>query len=165
MSDGTVEIRLARAGELDAVGELTLDGYVHDGFLTRETDYATDLSDATTRAAEAELYVALVGDEIVGTVTFCPPGSPLRELSAEGEAEFRMLAVSPAARGRGVGQALVHRCFDRSRELGLREMVICSMAEMTTAHRLYAAMGFERDSSLDWRPVPHVLLLGFRRPV
>jgi GNAT superfamily N-acetyltransferase len=165
VSEG-IEIRLARADEYAAAGELTLDGYVHDEFLTRETDYAEHLLDAATRADEGELVVAVDEDgALLGTVTFCPPGSPLRELSRDGEAEFRMLAVAPAARGRGVGRALVEYCFTRARELGLAEMVICSMSRMTAAHRLYGAMGFERAPGMDWEPVPDVLLLAFRRPV
>ena len=159
------EIRLALDHELTAVGQLTLDGYVHDGFLTRDAGYSHHLLDATSRARDAELYVALDDGDLLGTVTFCPPGSPLRELSKEGEAEFRMLAVSPTARGRGVGRALVERCLSRSRELGLAEMVICSMDRMTTAHRLYDALGFIRDPTLDWTPVSGVTLLAFRRPV
>jgi GNAT superfamily N-acetyltransferase len=160
-----LELRLAHQDEYAAAGQLTLDGYVYDGFLSNDDDYAEHLADAGRRAADAELLVAVAGGELVGTVTFCPPGSPLRELSRDGEAEFRMLAVSPVARGRGVGRALVEKCFERARELGLREMVICSMTRMTAAHRLYVAIGFERDPSLDWEPVPDVLLLAFRRPV
>jgi ribosomal protein S18 acetylase RimI-like enzyme len=164
VSDG-VEVRTAQEDEYAAVGELTLDGYVHDGFLTRETDYAEHLLDAAHRAIDAELVVAVDADGLLGTVTFCPPGSPLRELSRDGEAEFRMLAVAPSARGRGVGRALVEHCFTRARELGLEDMVICSMSRMTAAHRLYDAMGFVREPALDWEPVPDVLLLAFRRPV
>jgi ribosomal protein S18 acetylase RimI-like enzyme len=164
VSDG-VEVRSAREDEYAAVGELTLDGYVHDGFLTRETDYAEHLLDAARRAVDAELVVAVDANGLLGTVTFCPPGSPLRELSQDGEAEFRMLAVEPTARGRGVGRALVEHCFTRARELGLENMVICSMSRMTAAHRLYDAMGFVREPALDWEPVPDVLLLAFRRPV
>ena len=164
MSD-RLELRPAREDEYAAVGQLTVDGYVYDGFLEPDDDYAEHLADAAQRAADAELIVALSDGELLGTVTFCQPESPLRELSRDGEAEFRMLAVSPAARGRGVGRALVEKCFDRARELGLSEMVICSMTRMTAAHRLYAAMGFERDPSLDWEPVPDVRLLAFRRPV
>jgi GNAT superfamily N-acetyltransferase len=159
------EIRLARADELADVGELTLAGYVHDGFLSRDADYSSTLLDAEQRAHDAELLVAVADGDLVGTVTFCPPGSPLRELSRDGEGEFRMLAVSAAARGRGVGRALVERCFTRCRELGLAEMVICSMTRMSTAHRLYQAMGFARDPSLDWSPASGVLLWGFRRRV
>ena len=51
---------------------------------------------------------------LLGSVTSCPPGSPWRELSVEGEGEFRMLAVAPAARGRGVGEALVRQCEERA---------------------------------------------------
>ena len=76
-----------------------------------------------------------------------------------------MLAVAPSARGRGVARALVEHCFTRARELGLEDMVICSMSRMTAAHRLYDAMGFVREPALDWEPVPDVLLLAFRRPV
>ncbi len=162
MSDA-VEIRLAREDELEAVGRLTLDGYVHDGLLSVDAEYAGELADAEQRSRDGELLVALVGGEVVGTVTFCPPGSPLRELSRTGEAEFRMLAVSPAARGRGVARALVERCVARSLELGLGELVICSMREMTTAHRLYERLGFVRDPALDWTPVPDVELLAYRR--
>ncbi len=162
MSDDP-EIRLARDDELASVGELTLDGYVNDGLLTRDAEYAGELVDAAQRSRDAELFVALVGGAIVGTVTFCPPGSPLRELSRDGEAEFRMLAVSPVARGRGVARALVERCVARSRELGLGELVICSMREMTTAHRLYERLGFVRDPTLDWSPVSDVVLLAYRR--
>ena len=161
MSD-EVEIRLAHDDELESVGRLTLDGYVHDGLLTLDAEYAGELVDAAQRSRDAELLVALVGGEVVGTVTFCPPGSPLRELSRDGEAEFRMLAVSPAARGHGVARALVERCMARGRELGLGELVICSMTEMTTAHRLYERLGFVRDPALDWTPVPGVVLLAYR---
>jgi ribosomal protein S18 acetylase RimI-like enzyme len=164
VSDDLV-IRPARDDELVAVGELTLDGYVHDGFLTRDDGYSAHLLDADQRARDAELVVAVRSGEVVGTVTFCPPDSPMREVSADGEGEFRMLAVSPTARGLGIGRALVLHCVDRCQELGLTGLAICSMSRMTAAHRLYDATGFVRDSSLDWEPEPGVLLWGFRRPV
>jgi hypothetical protein len=33
---------------------------------------------------------------------------------------------------------------------------------MAAAHRLYARLGFARDVSLDWEPVPGFWLRGFR---
>lgn len=164
MSD-QIQVRLAEPRDLAAIGDITVRGYGHDGFVTAADDYVHELADSAGRAAAAELYVALRVGEVVGTVTFCPPGSLLRELSREGEGEFRMLAVDPAARGRGVGRALVGHCFARCRQLGLTSMVICSMPTMTTAHLLYATFGFVRDPSLDWQPVPGVTLWGFRAPV
>jgi len=159
------ELRLARSDEFAAVGDVTVRGYHHDGFLEPEDSYARVLRDAAARAAEAELWIAAdpASGALLGTVTFCPEGSAYRELGADGEGEFRMLAVDPSARGRGVAKALVRRCLDRSRQLGLSAVVLCSLPTMTAAHSLYGALGFVRDTSLDWSPVAGVELWGFRR--
>lgn len=149
--------------ELERVGRLTLDAYAADGFVTADDDYADHLRDATSRAGQAELYVAL--DEqgrLVGTVTFCPEGSRFRELADPGEGEFRMLAVGADARGRGVGEALVRACLERATELGYVALVLSSMPSQTQAHRLYERLGFRRTPDLDWSPVAGVDLLGYR---
>lgn len=165
MNVADVQTRLARADELHRVGQITLDAYVADGFLTADDDYAVHLLDAADRAGNAELWVAQADGELVATVTFCPPDSAYREISKDDQGEFRMLAVSPAARGRGVARLLVERCFERCRELGFAEMVICSMDEMTSAHALYATFGFTRAPHLDFSPAPGVSLLAFRAAV
>jgi len=160
-----VQVRLAEPADLAAVGDITVRGYGHDGFITDKDDYVHELADSAGRAAAAEVYVAVRDGRVAGTVTFCPPGSSLRELSRDGEGEFRMLAVDPLVQGLGVGRALVGRCFERCTELGLTAMVICSMPTMTKAHGLYATFGFARDTSLDWEPVPGVTLWAFRATV
>jgi ribosomal protein S18 acetylase RimI-like enzyme len=126
--------------------------------------YRARLRDAATRDREAELWVATPDDrdEILGCVTLCPPGSPWRELAGPDEGEFRMLAVAPEARGRGVGEALARMCLDRFRAEGARAVVICSLPQMTTAHRMYARLGFRRVPELDWSPVTGVELHGYR---
>ncbi len=165
VSDRIVTVREAEPSEFAAVGRLTELAYRIDGHLPDETDYAATLRDAAARAAQAELLVAADSDSsaVLGTVTYCPGGSPLRELAVRGDqSEFRMLAVDPAARGRGVGRVLVESCIDRARREGAHELVICSMPSMSSAHRLYGSLGFSRAPDLDWRPVPAVLLQGFR---
>ena len=87
-------------------------------------------------------------------MTFCPVGSPYREIGRDDEGEFRMLAVSPAARGRGVGQALVELCLRRARELGYAGIRMSTMDRMTSAHRVYERLGFVRAPQDDWSPVP-----------
>jgi ribosomal protein S18 acetylase RimI-like enzyme len=159
----TLVIRPAHHEELTAVGALTLDSYAADGFVTEEDDYAEELSDAAARAHMAEVYVAVTEDgALLGTVTFCPEGSDYRELAAPGEGEFRMLAVAPEARGRGVGEAMVRMCVERAAELGYDAVVMSSMASQVQAHRIYERVGFRRTPDLDWKPVPSVQLLGFR---
>jgi ribosomal protein S18 acetylase RimI-like enzyme len=162
----SLEVRLASPDEYNAVGRVTLDAYVADGFLVADDDYAAELLDAATRGREAELVVALDDEtaDVIGTVTYCPPGSPWRELGSDGEGEFRMLAVAPANRGRGVGRALVQYCIDRTAQLGLSGLTICSLPEMTTAHRLYESFGFRRAPERDWHPVEDFTLWAFIQP-
>jgi ribosomal protein S18 acetylase RimI-like enzyme len=69
-----------------------------------------------------------------------------------------MLAVDPAVRDRGVGEALVRTCLDRARAAGKARMVLSTDPRMTAAHRLYGRLGFSRLPERDWTPVPGVEL-------
>jgi ribosomal protein S18 acetylase RimI-like enzyme len=62
-----------------------------------------------------------------------------------------------------VGEALVRAVIARARELGATRLVMSSSEHMTTAHRLYQRLGFQRLPERDWRPVPGVDItaLGF----
>ena len=126
--------------------------------------YEGKLLDAARRAREAELWVAVDSDGVMlGTVTWCPRGSPWRQLAmAEHQAEFRMLSVAPAGRRRGVARALVEHCLARARQEGMTEVVIWSHPRMLAAHALYVRLGFDRAYELDGSPVPGVHLWGFR---
>ncbi len=139
--------------------------YVGDGFMPASDDYVAVLADAARRASSSELWVA-VDDEgetsrVLGTVTYCPVGSAYREIGRDAEGEFRMLAVAKSARGRGVGQALVQHCIDRSRALGYAGVRMSTMDRMTAAHRVYERLGFTRAPEDDWEPVPGVRLLAY----
>ena len=149
------------AGAVAAAGEVTVTAYAE--FVRAEDDpYTEKLRDAAARAREAELWVAEVDGAVVGTVTVALPGSAWQEIAREGEGEFRMLAVSPAARGRGVGDALVAMVLDRCRAAGCESVVLSSATVMRAAHRLYERLGFRRLPERDWTPVPGVDLIGYR---
>ena len=154
----TLNIRLAAPDEYEEIGTLTAEAYLKDGFVPPGSDYEPTLRAAADRAAKAELWVATGPAGMLGSVTFCPPGSAYREIARDGESEFRMLAVSPAARGLGVGTALTEHCLQRSRALGLDRVVMCSASNMTAAHRIYQRLGFTRLPDRDWEPVPVVKL-------
>ncbi len=163
-----LEIRLAHPEELAEVGRLTAAAYVGDGFLHEDADYVRKLRDTSGRARDAEIWVAYdvtAGGPVLGAVTFCPTGSRYREIGRDDEGEFRMLAVSSAARGRGVGRALVEVCLRRSRELGYAGVRVSSMDRMTSAHRLYDRLGFVRAPEDDWSPEPGVRLLAYAVPL
>ncbi|ANZ38230.1 GNAT family N-acetyltransferase [Lentzea guizhouensis] len=158
-------IRPAREADLAAVGALTLSAYRGDGLLVSES-YGEQLTDAATRHRDAELLVAVDDDgEVLGSVTVALPGTPFAEISAPGEVEFRMLAVSPAARGRGVGEALVHAVCNRALAAGATRVVLSSSPAMRSAHRLYERLGFARAPERDWSPLPGVVLVAYTREV
>jgi GNAT superfamily N-acetyltransferase len=158
-----VLIRPALPAELDTVGRLTVEAYTADGHLSGSDGYAAELRDAARRAELATLLVAVDGaaPEPLGTVTFALAGTAYAEISAPGEAEFRMLAVAPAARGRGVGAALVQACVDRAVATGSTALALCSMASMTPAHRIYGRFGFVRAPDRDWEPEPGIRLVAY----
>lgn len=166
-----MEIREARPDEYVAVGDLTVAGYDAEGYLTYpdgtfDDNYAGWLRDAAPRGRNNVLLVAVDGNELLGTATWCTPGSPDRELATTVEqGEFRTLSVAPHARGRGIARALVAECFDRARSAGMTEMLICSLPEMKPAHRLYESFGFIRRPELDWSVEPDVTLWAFSAPV
>lgn len=157
-----LEVRRIRPEELAAAGEVCVAAY--DPLLTgAEDDYRDRLRDVATREAQAEVWVADLDDRVVGVVTYCPPGSPWREIGRDDEGEFRMLAVHPAAQGSGAGTALARLCEQRAREDGATGMALSSLATMTAAHRVYTRLGYVRDPGRDWSPVPGVDLLAFHK--
>jgi ribosomal protein S18 acetylase RimI-like enzyme len=159
----SVSVRDARPAEYDAIGALTLRAYALDGLLDDDSDYAKQLRDAAHRAEHADLLVAVEGEDVVGTVTFCLPGSPYSELSRDGQAEFRMLAVAPASRGRGIGEKLVRACMERAERKGCTSVAISTRDLMVSAHRLYQRLSFVRTPELDWTPAPGIRLITYTR--
>ncbi|MFD8416659.1 GNAT family N-acetyltransferase [Streptomyces sp. NPDC059650] len=160
-----IDIRVAATAEYERLGEITGQAYTGDGLLDRNEDdsYLNVLRDVAGRAGHGEVLVAVRGGEVLGGVTFAPPGSPLADVAGPHEAEFRMLAVAPEARGAGVGEALVRACIGRARALdGVTALTLSTQPAMRGAQRIYARLGFVRTPELDWSPVPALTLLTYR---
>jgi ribosomal protein S18 acetylase RimI-like enzyme len=163
----TVIVRLAGAADFDEIARLTIAAYEADGQLDGETGYEKVLADVATRAEHGELLVAVdePTGQPLGAVMFVLPGTRFAELSRDGEAEFRTLAVDPAAQRRGVAAALVRACVDRAAARNCSAVVISVRDIAEPAQRLYARLGFTRWPESDWSPVPGVLLLAMRLPL
>ncbi|WP_333736979.1 GNAT family N-acetyltransferase [Streptomyces sp. IBSBF 2806] len=154
------EIRQVAPAEHDALGELTARAYLDDGLLDfGESDpYLHELKDVAKRAAAAEVLVAVADERVLGGLTFVPGPGPMADIARPGEAEIRMLAVGRAARGRGVGEALVRACVERARALeGCTTVVLSTQRTMRAAHRIYERLGFARTPERDWSPLPESL--------
>jgi ribosomal protein S18 acetylase RimI-like enzyme len=76
------------------------------------------------------------------------------------DARFRLLAVDPAARGRGVGRALVQACLDRARAAGKRRMTLHTTEWMAVARAMYERAGFRREPEGDVQ-LPGVALIAY----
>jgi ribosomal protein S18 acetylase RimI-like enzyme len=87
---------------------------------------------------------------LVGTVTVAPAGSPYADIAGPGEVEVRMLAVAPRARRRGIAEALTRAAMLDAAGLGAERVVLSTTDAMTTAHRLYARLGFVSRPERDW---------------
>jgi GNAT superfamily N-acetyltransferase len=162
MSD--VSIRSARPDELAAVGALTLRAYQADDYFANgvPSSYGASLADARSRYEQAELLVAVdAGDRLLGTVTIAQVGTRYTEICRAGELEFRMLAVDPGARRRGVGEALIMAVLDRAREAGHCAVVLGCQERLPALRRMYERLGFQRAPERDWDPVPDVHLLAY----
>jgi len=154
-----VTIRPACAGEYGLVGDLCVEAYRAAGVAV--DSYEATLRDVAGRASAADVLVAQDdGERLIGTVTFVL-GGPLGEIATPEEGEFRMLAVDPSVRGRGIGTQLVEVCAERARAAGRTALVCSSQPAMLAAHAVYRKLGFVRDPARDWSPVPGVELVAF----
>jgi ribosomal protein S18 acetylase RimI-like enzyme len=162
----TVAVRPAVPADYPAISRLTLAAYEADGQFSGAGHYTAVLADVAGRAGAGELLVAVSpADDVVGAVLYVGEGGPYAEVSGPGEAEFRMLAVDPAAQGRGVGRVLVRACVERAVAADCTAVVICVRDIAVAAQKLYESFGFERTPDLDWSPVEGVRLWALRLPL
>jgi ribosomal protein S18 acetylase RimI-like enzyme len=159
-----IEVREARPEESAELGRIVVDAYRAIGALEGDEEYAAELRDVAGRAKVAVVLAAVdaADGRPIGCATYVPgPSSPLAEELGPGEASIRMLAVDPAASGRGAGTALAAACVERARADGFRRVVLHSLPVMTGAQRIYERLGFRHVPERDWVPVPHIHLLCF----
>lgn len=164
-----LQIRDARADDREALQEVTLTAYQqyadimpppHWGF------YRQSILETLADVSPAEQIVAELDGMVVGTALLYPAGAVFSTPDGASVTlewpEMRLLAVAPAARGRGVGAALVRECIQRTRRSGVAELTLHTTDMMQVAMRMYEGMGFVRAPELDFHPVPEVTVKGYR---
>jgi ribosomal protein S18 acetylase RimI-like enzyme len=70
--------------------------------------------------------------------------------------------VSRAARGRGIGQALMDECLRRARAGGATSIGLHTSDSLRAAVRMYERMGFERNPDEDFQPPGAELVKAYR---
>lgn len=94
-------------------------------------------------------WIAEVGGARVGCV-FCVKED-------DTTARLRLLLVDPAARGLGLGSALVKACMDFATKAGYQDMVLWTNSVLSDARRIYEKAGFELVDSAPHHSFGHPL--------
>jgi GNAT superfamily N-acetyltransferase len=163
-----LRIRDARSADRGAIEAVTLAAYEQYAALmpAHWEGYRQNIL-ATLAAAKPDAQIVAEEEgRIVGTVLLYPAGSVMARPGGGSitlaEPEVRLLAVAPAARGRGVGAALMNKCVSRARQSGAAALTLHTTDIMQSAMRLYERLGFQRAPGLDIQPAPGVIIKGYR---
>lgn len=146
-AEPVVIVRRAEPAEYDAVADIVDAAFLAGpyGHLPITPERRRLQRDSAGRAAAGALLVAVgAGGELLGTSTLLRAGTGDSRLAVADEAELRLLAVAPAARGRGVGELLVHGSVAEARGWGASAVVLDTGALNLPAQRLYERAGFRR---------------------
>jgi GNAT superfamily N-acetyltransferase len=161
MSTQVYTIRNADSSEFEEIGRLMVTVYSQlDGFPkeTEQPDYFRALANVGvfTRKPDTALLVAVSEEnKIAGALVYFDNmidygsgGTATKEKNASG---FRLLAVDPSCRGRGVGRILAEECVRRARQKNHQQLIIHTTMAMRIAWRMYENMGFKRSADLDFK--------------
>jgi GNAT superfamily N-acetyltransferase len=138
-------IREARASDLEAIIRLHEEDSLgtHGDMWSPETRPAYEAAlAAIERSPENSLFVALEGDEVVGTfqLTFIP------NLTGRGALRVKVesVKVKAARRSGGIGAQMMAFAEEHARTHGAAMLELTSNKTRTDAHRFYERLGFSR---------------------
>lgn len=151
-----ITIDVLQENEKDAVGRLLVESYsqYQDSYqeLQDWLNYAADLEASVHNPLVDRFLVAKEGEEVLGTLQLFSNSKtaynkPELEISSP---IIRMLAVNPAARGKGIAQGLIKESIRYAREIGADHIYLHTSDKMAKAIRLYEWFGFKRDTSKEF---------------
>ena len=163
-----ISLRDARMDEREAMRAVTLAAYEEYAKIIPAPfweGYRKNILEAVEEEGLAQHVVAEYAGKIVGSVLLYPPAQSAYGDSVEkGEAvpEMRLLAVDPAMRGHGIGNALTQECIERARRMGAPALGLHTADIMQTAMQMYERMGFVRVPELDFHPTENTTIKGYR---
>jgi ribosomal protein S18 acetylase RimI-like enzyme len=152
-----INIRPAGAEELAEVENLVKTAYREFQPLMPAAAWNRWMDNISETLHTPEGVVLVAGDQgrIEGSVKFYPDAGQAHQGQwPAGAASIRLLAVSPATRGRGYGRLLTQACVKRARELSIPTIFLFTGTFMTAARQLYEKLGFQRAPEFDRDPGP-----------
>jgi GNAT superfamily N-acetyltransferase len=145
-----MDVRAAREEEREAIVDLTLAAYQEYAPVIPDLwdGYRDNIIHTLADPRPGEQIVAEQDGQLVGAVLLYPAGvtvsGPDGQPLSRPWPEVRLLAVIPAARGQGIGMALMRACLARARQAGAATITLHTSNLMEAAMHLYERMGFRR---------------------
>ena len=107
--------------------------------------------------------VASEGDELMGSVVYCPPYE--RQMAGKTiknpYPEMRLLSVLPGRRNQGIGAQLIQACEDRAKAERAEAITLHTTDLMSTARAMYERRGYSRYTAIDFEPAPGFIVYGY----
>jgi ribosomal protein S18 acetylase RimI-like enzyme len=155
-----ISVRNALEEERPAIEEMVIAAY--EQFTTELSPpiwnfYKANIERTMEAAGIDQILIATSEDRILGSVL-------LYENAEDYLPEWwsvRLLAVSPDARGQGIGRLLMEECVQRAREGGGKVLGLHTTDMMAVAQGMYERMGFKRVPELDFQ-LPENLIKAYR---
>ncbi len=148
------------AADFALLGELTVQVYANLPNMPDQQQmpkYYARLRDTEYRAKTptTKIFTAYDSNQtLLGGVTYMADmayyGNAGGANRLKASAGFRYLAVSPSARGLGVGKALSLYCIEQAQSQSVKQLVIHTTHSMETAWKMYLKLGFERFKEIDF---------------
>jgi ribosomal protein S18 acetylase RimI-like enzyme len=151
---GKLVVRPARPEDMEAASGVNRAAYAEYGAVLspeRIAHYLDSAGDVRSRLDVAELLVAVLDGEVVGSVTYYAPGPRAEAQGWPADwAGLRLLAVAPVARGLGIGRAIMEASVERARADGATALALHTTEMMEVARAMYERMGFIRVPERDY---------------
>ncbi|QMU74592.1 GNAT family N-acetyltransferase [Streptacidiphilus sp. PB12-B1b] len=146
---------LRRFAEGNSIDELT--GLLHRAYSGHAAEgrvfFASyqSVQDTTNRLRAGECWLAVRGNELVGTVTVAAPyEAPVGYPAPAGSGSFWQLAVDPSQRGTGLGQRLLSLAEERIAARGSTQVVIDTSAQAADLVGWYGRRGYVPIGTWQW---------------
>ncbi len=154
-----LEIRTAQPDDARAIASVLAESFAeYESLYTAEAFAATTPNEAVikNRFDEGEMWIAVLGEKIVGTVSVVPENESLY---------IRSMAILPAARGAGIGERLLTEIENYAVAGAFGRLILSTTPFLNRAIGLYEKFGFVRSGDSDLYGTPLIKMEKKSRPL
>jgi len=144
----TIIIRRAHSNDAAAVAALLYESFAEYRALYSEKGFAATTpmtNEIEDRINKKSVWLVWANDKISGTVSLFPRGDELY---------VRSMAVSPGARGKGIGKILMEHVHEMAYSNGCSSIILNTTTFLLSAIRLYERFGFKKEGMGDLHGTP-----------